>query len=206
MVGFFKKTIFTLTINKIQKWRLETTKKNGVKPKNQMSRNIFKLNKMKKNIYTLVILFIALTYSCNNSQNKNFDHYGIFVDGKLGTIELKGYQFEGINDHFQGSDFSNTIALGLKNLNEPVQIWVYSKSKTDEFILLTDLKNSRGEYVCCFNCGSYNSNPKRVCKPIDLVEKPTKKEEYRLFEAKISAGIYCFMNKKDRIGYIFKID
>jgi len=153
-----------------------------------------------------MILAIASTFSCNNSQNKNFDHYGIFVDSKSGTIELKGYQFEGMFDHFQGSDIKNTITIGLKDLNEPLKIWVYSKSETDEFILLTDLKISKGEYVCCFNCGSYNLNPKRVCKPIDIVEKPIEKENYRLFEGKVSTGVYCFMNKENRIGYIFRVE
>jgi hypothetical protein len=161
---------------------------------------------MKKYFFLFVIPVIILTVSCKNNQNKNFDHYGIFTDSKSSTVELKGYQFEGIADHFQGSDINNTISVELKNSNEPLQIWVYSKSKADEFILLTDLKNSRGEYVCCFNCGSYESNPTRACKSVDIVEKPTEKEDYRLFEARISSGIYCLMNKESRLGYIFKVN
>lgn len=161
---------------------------------------------MKKRTFALMILVIVLNCSCNNNRSIKFDHYGIFIVNNTETVELKGFQFEGMSDHFQGSDINNTISLEIKNVNEPIKIWVYSKSVTDEFSLLTDLKNSRGEYVCCFNCGSYDSNPSRACQTIDIVEKPTDKADYRLFEANITTGIYCFMNKENRIGYIFKVN
>ena len=160
---------------------------------------------MKNKLFRIfLLLFLFGLISCSN--NPKFEHYGIYIIDKSGQIELKGFQFESWYDHYQGSDVNNTLTIEVKDFAKPLQIWVYSKKKTVEFVLLTDLKQSRGEYVCCFNCGSYNSNPKRVCKSIDLIEKPDQKEEYRLFEANIESGVYCFMDKDNRLGYIFKVD
>lgn len=155
-----------------------------------------------KNFYVIFILSLVFC-SCNKSQK--FDHYGIFTIGKSGVVELKGFQFEAMRDHFQGSDINNTVSVEMVNSNEPLQLYIFSKNKSDEFTLLTDLKNERGEYVCCFNCGSYSSRPGQVCKTVDFTEKPQDKEEHRLFETKVSPGVYCFMNKATRMGYIFKI-
>jgi hypothetical protein len=160
---------------------------------------------MKNFVCALIILPLVLTYSCSNNQNKEFDHYGIFIEAKSATVEIKGYEFERIHDHFLGSDINNTISFELKNASDPLQIYVYSKSTTDEFVLLTDLKNSNGEYVCCFNCGSYDRRPDEVCKSVDMIEKPMKNIDYRFFEAKVSAGTFCLMNKTTSKGYIFRV-
>ena len=150
-------------------------------------------------------LVSALLISCNSNKSKSFDHYGVYFNSKGSSVEIKGYQFDSRTDHFQGSDLNNTISIEMKSQNEPSQIWVYSKSINDEFILLTDLKNEEGEYSCCFNCGSYEKRPGDVCKSVDFVEKPSGKQEYRLFEATLASGqVYCFMNKTIRVGYIFR--
>ncbi len=147
----------------------------------------------------LLILFVG---GCSNKPR--FEHYGHFVQSSEDPIELKGFQFEGMHDHFQGSDVNNTLSV-FRDPSGLVRIWVYQATKTGTYVLLTDLKASRGEYVCCFNCGSYERNPGRVCRPVDFVEQPQESAELRLFEATLNPGVYCLMNKDTRLGYIFDL-
>lgn len=133
-----------------------------------------------------------------------FDNYGIFVQTKDKPIKIKGFQFSGINDYFLESSVNNTITID-KSDSGSVKIWAYTANKGGDYILLTDLKTKRGVWVCCFNCGSYSRNPSRVCKPLEFNEKPVKKENLREFKINLKPDVYCFMNKENRMGYIFRI-
>ncbi len=150
--------------------------------------------------------FVSLTLAACSNEPK-LDHYGVYAVTKSGNVELKGFQFEGMGDHFQGSKVNDTISVQRLNESGPIQLWVYAPQKTGDYTLLTSLKIANGgEFVCCFNCGSYEQNPARACKTIDVIEKPSKREGYRLFEANAGPGIYSFMNKEKYMGYIFKVN
>lgn len=143
----------------------------------------------------------------SRSNEPSFDHYGIFAQTERGPVELRGFQFTGLTDHFQGSNASNPLVVPQPESGK-LKIWVHAAVKSGEFTLLTDLKVGRGnEYVCCFNCGSYESNPQRVCRPVDITEKVLNNPSLRLFEVTVDPGTFCFMEESgfNRRGYIFKV-
>jgi hypothetical protein len=150
----------------------------------------------------LGVLLVLFVVGCSNKPR--FEHYGHFVQSSGDPVELKGFQFEGMHDHFQGSDVNNTLSVS-RDPSGLVRIWVYQAAKTGTYVLLTDLKSSGGEYVCCFNFGSYERNPRDVCRPVDFVEQRQESAELRLFEATLESGVYCFMNNDTRHGYIFDL-
>ena len=150
-----------------------------------------------------LLIFLVAPGCCGSSPR--FEHYGHFAQSAGDPVELEGYQFEGLLDHFQGSNPNNPLSIA-READGSVQLWIFQAEKIGSYELLTELKTKGGEYVCCMNCGTYDRSPSLACRPVDLIETPQKSEEIRLFEATLEPGVYCLFDKDARVGYIFNLE
>ncbi|MBK9403723.1 MAG: hypothetical protein IPN57_04170 [Ignavibacteria bacterium] len=153
-----------------------------------------------------IIIFavcVIYTFGCNkksmDESSLELEHYGVYVIQKESS-ELKGFQHEGMYDHFLGSNV-NSIPT-ITNKEGKIKIVTFLNQDKGDYVLLTKLNRApNGEIMTCFNCGS--DNPKTALQ-IDLFETPSENPKYRIFTAKELNGVYCFLNKTNRMGYFLK--
>lgn len=142
-----------------------------------------------KVILIFSILFIVFC-SCNSSSKiPKFDHYGVFVEGKEGFKEVKGYYWDGWDQIYKNSrNYDRTPIL----LKDEFVIYVYSsKAKLSEYnLIIADLSYS----------GDFDADGPEV----DISIQPIKKKDDMIkITAQTNGGIFILQDKSAGKGYFF---
>jgi len=146
------------------------------------------------NVLTVIVIFILLV-SC--SKTPKFDHYGVYVKGKEGFREIKGYEWSGMNDIYRDSrNFDQTQIL----FESVLEIFVYSpKAKlTDYKLIKPDNKSRKGNFMCA------NYGYGRNCPEEEFAIEPFKdKDDMIKIVSKTNGGTLILHNKEESKGYVF---
>ncbi len=152
---------------------------------------------MKNNTIKIVFLLSILVLISSCSRIPEFDHYGVFVEGKTGFIEIFGYNWRSFDNIYEDSHNFDKSYIQVKN---KLIIYVYSaKVQLSEYKMFINPETDRNGDLMCANFGQG-----KACPEVGITVKSFKrKDDIIKITAKIHGGIFVLHDRVLSKGYIF---